>query len=74
MRKPKREKLVGAWIKLHNEERHDLHSSLSIRVIITRGMRWMRHVTGIETIKIHAEFSLGSRNERRHFKNLGGQR
>jgi hypothetical protein len=47
MLRPKREKVVGVWIKLHNEELHDLNSSLSIRVIIARGMRWMRHVTGI---------------------------
>jgi hypothetical protein len=47
MPRPKREKLVGAWIKLRNEELHDLHSSLSIRVKKARGMRWMLHVTGI---------------------------
>jgi hypothetical protein len=47
MPRPKRKKIVEAWIKLHNEELHDLHSSLSIRVIKARGMRWMRHVTGI---------------------------
>jgi hypothetical protein len=47
MRRPKREKVVGAWIKLHTETLHDLHSSPSIRVIKAREMKWMRHVTGI---------------------------
>jgi hypothetical protein len=42
MPRPKREKGVGAWIKLHNEELHDLYTSPSIR-----GMRWMTHVRGI---------------------------
>jgi hypothetical protein len=56
MPRPKREKVVGAWIKLHNEELHDFHSSLCIRVITARGNRCMRHVTGISDNKMHAEF------------------
>jgi hypothetical protein len=44
---PKREKVVEAWIKLHNEKLHDLHPSPSIGLIKARGIRWMRHVSGI---------------------------
>jgi len=44
MPRPKREKVVGAWIKLHNEELHDFHM---IRVMKARGMGRMRHVTDI---------------------------
>jgi hypothetical protein len=35
----------GSWKKLHNDELHDLYSSLNIvRVIKSRRMRWARHV------------------------------
>jgi hypothetical protein len=35
----------GSWIKLHNDELHDLYSSLNIvRVIKSRRMRWAGHV------------------------------
>jgi hypothetical protein len=41
---PKREE-DGSWRKLHNDELHDLYSSLNIvRVIKSRRMRWARHV------------------------------
>jgi hypothetical protein len=34
-------KLIGDWIKLHNEELHNLHSSTDIiRMIKSRRMRW----------------------------------
>jgi hypothetical protein len=43
---PKRAQVTRAWRKLHNEELHDLYSSLSIvRVIKSRRMRLTRHVT-----------------------------
>jgi hypothetical protein len=42
---PKRDELTGGWIKLHNEEFHDLHSSPDIsRMIKSRRMRWAGHV------------------------------
>jgi hypothetical protein len=37
----KRDEVIGKWRKLHNEELHDLYSSLTIvRVIKSRRMRW----------------------------------
>jgi hypothetical protein len=37
---PKRGEVTGEWRKLHNEELHDLYSSLSIiRIIRSRRMR-----------------------------------
>jgi hypothetical protein len=37
----KRDEVTGGWRKLHNEELHDLYSSLSIiRMIEARGMGW----------------------------------
>jgi hypothetical protein len=42
---PKRDKLIGEWIKVHNEELNDLCSSPNIiRVIKSRRMRWTEHV------------------------------
>jgi hypothetical protein len=42
--RPKREE-DGSWRKLHNDELHDLCSSLNIfRVIKSRRMRWAGHV------------------------------
>jgi hypothetical protein len=41
---PKR-KEDGSWRKLHNDELHSLYSSPNIvRVIKSRGMRWVGHV------------------------------
>jgi PAS domain-containing protein len=42
---PKRDEVSGEWRKLHNEELHDLYSSLTIiRIIKSRRMRWAGHV------------------------------
>jgi hypothetical protein len=46
---PKRDEVTGEWRKLHNEEFHDLYSSLTIlRVIKSRRMRWAGHVAQME--------------------------
>jgi hypothetical protein len=42
---PKRDRVMGGWRKLHNEELHNLHSSPSIiRIIKSRRMKWAGHV------------------------------
>jgi uncharacterized membrane protein len=42
---PKREEVTGGWRKLHNEELHNLYSSLnSVRVIKSRRIRWLDNV------------------------------
>jgi hypothetical protein len=42
---PKRDEVTGGWRGLHNEELHNLYSSLSIiRMIKSRRMRWVCHV------------------------------
>jgi hypothetical protein len=41
----KRDEVMGQWIKLHNEELHDLYSLPStIRIIKSRRLRWAGHV------------------------------
>jgi hypothetical protein len=42
---PKRDEVIGDWRKLHKEELHNLYSSRStIRMIMSRKMRWPGHV------------------------------
>jgi hypothetical protein len=42
---PKRHEVMGDWRRLHNEELHNLCSSLNmIRMIKSRRMRWTGHV------------------------------
>jgi len=42
---PKRDKVTGEWIFLHNEEFNGLYSSPNtVRVIKSRRMRWAGHV------------------------------
>jgi hypothetical protein len=42
---PKRDEVTGDWRKLHNEEFHNLYSSLNIiRMIKSGRMRWAWHV------------------------------
>ena len=43
---PQRDKVIGDWRKLHNEELNDLYCSPSIvRVIKSGRMRWAKHAT-----------------------------
>jgi hypothetical protein len=49
---PKREEVAGGWRRLHNEELHNLHTSPNIiRVINSRGMRWVGYVSRIGKMK-----------------------
>jgi hypothetical protein len=42
---PKRDKVMGDWRKLHNEQLHDLYSSPSVIRMMKRGrMKWVGHV------------------------------
>ena len=45
---PKREGVPGYRRKLHNVEPYDLYSSINVRVIKYRRMRWVGHVARTE--------------------------
>jgi hypothetical protein len=64
---PKRDEVIGGWRKLHNEELHNLYSSLSIiRIIRERNMRWTGYVACMERRGMHTGFWLESKKERNH--------
>jgi hypothetical protein len=68
---PKREE-DGSWRKLHNDELHDLNSSLNIvRVIKSRRMRWAGHVACMGRGEVLTEFWLGGPKARDHWEDLG---
>jgi hypothetical protein len=49
---PTREEEVGGWRRLHNEELHNLYSSLnSIREIKSRRMRWLGHIARVGVMR-----------------------
>jgi hypothetical protein len=41
---PKRDEVMGEWIKMHSGELHNLYASPDIRQIRSRRMRWAGHV------------------------------
>jgi hypothetical protein len=50
----KRDEMTRGWRKWHNEELHNLYSSLSIiRIIKSRRMAWAVHVLRMEAKKTH---------------------
>jgi hypothetical protein len=63
---PKREE-DGSWGKLHNDELHSLYSSPNIvRVIVSRRMRWARHVARMGREEVFTGFWLGGPKVREH--------
>jgi hypothetical protein len=49
-----KKEVVGGWRRLHNEELHNLYTSLNIiRVVKLRRMRWVGHVAHIEMRNVY---------------------
>jgi hypothetical protein len=64
---PNTDEVRGGWIKLHNEELHDLHSSpIIIRMIKLRRMRWVEPVSQIWE-KNNAHRILVGKQERKNY-------
>jgi hypothetical protein len=54
---PKREEVIGIWIKMHNEEFHKLYSSPNIiGMIKSRRMRWVGHIARMERRQMHVGY------------------
>jgi hypothetical protein len=57
---PKRDRVMGGWRKLYNEELHNLYSSSSIiRIIKSRRMRWAGHVARMGGMRNEYRLLLG---------------
>jgi hypothetical protein len=64
---PKTDEVTGEWSKLHNEELRDLHSSLSIIIIIkAKRMKCVGHVTRMEIRTTRKDCWLGKPGGRSH--------
>ena len=65
---PKREEVTGEWRKLHNDELIDLYSIPNIvRVVKSRGMRWVGHVARIGRVEGCTGLWWGNLRERDHW-------
>jgi hypothetical protein len=54
---PKRDEVTGEWMKMHNEELHNLYSSPDIiRQVKSRRMRWAGHVARMGERKVNKIF------------------
>ena len=66
----KRDAVTGEWRKLHNEELNDLYSPNIIRVIKSRRMKWVGHVTSIGDNSGAYNFLWRNLKERNHLEGL----
>jgi hypothetical protein len=64
---PKKDEVTGEWRELHNEELHNLYSSLNIiRMIKSRRMRWAGHVARMGRRGMHIGYWWRSQKEGDH--------
>jgi hypothetical protein len=62
----KRDEVTGGWRKLHNEELHNLYSSLSIITTIkSRSIRWAGHVGRMGANRIAYRILMGKSDGKR---------
>jgi hypothetical protein len=69
---PKKQTDIGGWIKVHNEEFHNLYSSSNvIRMVKPRKMRWVRHVAPIGDVRMFTKFLWDNLKGRELLRDLG---
>jgi len=69
---PKRDEVTGEWRKLHNDELHDLYSSLNIvRVMKPRRIRWAGHVARMVYRRAVYRVLVGNLRKRDHLEDHG---
>jgi hypothetical protein len=62
----------GSWRKLHNDELHSLYSSPNtVRVIKSRRMRWVEHVSCMGREEVFTGLQLEGPKGRGYWKDLG---
>jgi hypothetical protein len=67
----KRDEVTGGWRKLHNEELHNLYSSLSIiRMLKSRRMRCAGHVARMGVKRDAYKILMESQTKRDHWEYL----
>jgi hypothetical protein len=67
-----RDEVTGKWRRLHNEELHDLYSSLNIvQVINLRRMKWAGHVAWMGEARGGYRILVGKLRERDHLGEPG---
>jgi hypothetical protein len=63
---PKREEVAGGWRRLHNEELHNLYTSLNIITAIKkRKIRWARNVARLGDIRNAYKILVGNSEGKR---------
>jgi hypothetical protein len=69
---PKRDEVTGEWRRLHNKELYALYSSPNIiRIVKSRKLRWVGHVTRMGEGELHREFQWGNLRERNRLEDSG---
>jgi len=68
----KRDKVLGTWRKLHNDELNDLNCSPNnVRVIKSRRMRWAGNIARMRRRTVYTWYWMGNKRERDHLKDPG---
>jgi hypothetical protein len=62
--------VAGDWRRLHNEELHNLYTSLDIRVTKSRRMRWAGHAASIGGIRNAYKILFGKHEGKRSLGRL----
>jgi hypothetical protein len=63
---PKRDKIIGGWRRMHNEELHNLYSSPNVIRTIKSRVRWYGNVASVEENGSEYRFLVGKSEGKNH--------